>query len=487
MKMNRNRWCGRTRENSFRKPSMKTSVLCGLLMILVLALMASGQGPVSSESIYGVVVETVQEMNRLLDVAIEVAMLGIGNRFPDEQLASARVLVNLLEGPNSPLFDPSVGSSTVIGSGLLPLWEEYFSLVYAIDNDAGRDALASFLPLPTLMSIGDAMVFGMGDFLMLASRAVQRVAGIQGDTEDARAARSDAFRSAYAHLVVVRGSVGDPHLVNGFRVIAELLPPLVVWISPGESIQEAIDRLPKGGVIHLAPGVYEEILTIDKSVTLVGSGQGATILQGVSWRISVLVAAEVPIDVAILDLTLSGGQGGFLIAGAAQVALDSVEFLSVGAGVHVGETASVVATACRFEGCPAAVSLSNTSHGELRNGCRIEDTPEGSLWTVIVNNSSSLVVSDCTIENNATNGIFLQGDVSLHITDSVIQNNDGYGIGFCHPFPGLQMEEERDEPYDGTVTGGGNIIPGADEENPNLRGAFCPDSLDFLTEPLPED
>jgi hypothetical protein len=51
-------------------------------------------------------------------------------------------------------------------------------------------------------------------------------------------------------------------------------------VGPGESIQKAINAAHSGDVIRIAPGTYAGGVTIDKSVGLIGSGAGKTIIKG---------------------------------------------------------------------------------------------------------------------------------------------------------------------------------------------------------------
>lgn len=485
---NRMRKSRTSRAHSAHRYSMRIFITCAAVILLVLPVRAAGQEAGSEGTTYGAIVATVREMNRLLDAALELALSGIGGRLTDDRTAIAQRLLNLLEGPDSALFDPSVDTVEPIGLGLRPLWEEYYSLSLGLDDDTDREAFADSVSLPAIVAMNDLMLFGMGDFLRLASAAAQEAIAIEGETDEAWYARNDAFRAAYAHLSAVRGSIDDPHLVTGFATVANFLPPIEIWITPDESIQAAIDRLPKGGTVHLGPGVYEETLTIEKSVTLAGSGSEETIIQGVEWRSTATVMNDSPLVVTIRDLSLSGGANGIVAVGDSHVSLERVGFEGLRMGVAGGVEARVVCTSCIFENCDTAVNVFDSAQCELREGCRITGCrPEG-LAAIWAGNDAHLIVVDSTIERNAANGIFLQGNATLHVTSSIIRSNLGYGIGSCDPWPKPPTEEElNSQGHHGFVSGGGNIIPDEDEENSNLFGAVCPLSLDFLTEPLTED
>src|SRR5438067_3681699 len=49
-------------------------------------------------------------------------------------------------------------------------------------------------------------------------------------------------------------------------------------VSPGQSIQAAVNAAQPGDTIHVAAGTYRQSVEITKSLTMVGDGQGATII-----------------------------------------------------------------------------------------------------------------------------------------------------------------------------------------------------------------
>ena len=64
-------------------------------------------------------------------------------------------------------------------------------------------------------------------------------------------------------------------------------------VGPGESIQKAINAAHSGDVIRIGPGTFAGGVTIDKSVEMVGSGAGKTIIKGGGPVLTDLVGGHV--------------------------------------------------------------------------------------------------------------------------------------------------------------------------------------------------
>jgi Right handed beta helix region len=76
-----------------------------------------------------------------------------------------------------------------------------------------------------------------------------------------------------------------PLLVVGcFLIVAPSLHAADVEVAAGQSIQKAIDAAPAGAIIQIAPGTFDEHVTITKPLTLEGSGWDKTILKPLENR-----------------------------------------------------------------------------------------------------------------------------------------------------------------------------------------------------------
>lgn len=86
-----------------------------------------------------------------------------------------------------------------------------------------------------------------------------------------------------------------------------------------------------------------------------------------------------------------------------------------------------------------------------------------------------MAISDCAVfENN--DGIVLWGMVQATIDGCTVTGNERYGVALYEE----PCYEEEGALFMGYVTGMSNVIPGPEEPEGNVQGAFCPQGLAFL-------
>jgi len=362
------------------------------------------------------------------------------------------------------------------------------------------------------------------------------------------------IENTYAHAIVVAGtdpnnlnspcgvfmrSVGDEaplplgtitgygNTIQGNVCPATLLfltdpAPSELTVSPGESIQAAIDHIADGGVITIEPGMYVEAITIDRSLILMGAGEephGVVLDANVEGSV-LSVSASSPIEIALSNLVFQGqGMGWAIDVGEnASVEISELEFRDLGTGIRVCDGGSVEASHCDFTGNGSTVVLGSNgyftgswcSFSDNRRAimsfgssvCTLTDstitgcTDDGEAISVFC---TDLELRSCTIRDSVGSAIQLGGGVAtkLHIVNSNLTGN-AYGIdltyGSCNPSddPNWEGATSSDRSY-ATVTGWNNRIPGPDEPDGNREGAFwyCfPDRLSdpsFLTQPQEEE
>ena len=74
------------------------------------------------------------------------------------------------------------------------------------------------------------------------------------------------------------------------------------------TLQACIASLPTGETINILPGVYTETITLNKRVSLIGSGSDQTILRASSGRVMTITGAAVDSSVVISGLMITGGR-----------------------------------------------------------------------------------------------------------------------------------------------------------------------------------
>lgn len=159
-------------------------------------------------------------------------------------------------------------------------------------------------------------------------------------------------------------------------------------LTPGDSIQAAIQAAPAGSTLTLGPGVFVEQLTINKSVTLVGAGAGLTILQppsvltpdylGANHVITVGNGAQVDIEGLTVEVSLTCVAAPFSDGGAIGVGGNASLTLTQSIVTTFGDTSSVGA-ACTVAGVAGLEIVADGIDVGFRSAPLARGTPAGEL------------------------------------------------------------------------------------------------------------
>jgi nitrous oxidase accessory protein NosD len=113
-------------------------------------------------------------------------------------------------------------------------------------------------------------------------------------------------------------------------------------VGPGQSIQKAINAAHSGDVIRIAPGTYAGGVTIDKSVGLIGSGAGKTIIKGGGPVLTIGKAfARSEPKVTISKVKVTGGRTTSSPISKFYVDKKNVIALGAGSRSHPGSTSGI--------------------------------------------------------------------------------------------------------------------------------------------------
>jgi parallel beta-helix repeat protein len=164
------------------------------------------------------------------------------------------------------------------------------------------------------------------------------------------------------------------------------------YVSPGDNIQAAVDHAAaNGGTVVFAPGTYYVNLTIlnpAKSLTLLGAGEGVTILNGNASDRVIFIDSDTDSLVAIRGFTITNGSS------------------SVGAGIS-SRDCSLAISLCIFEdntawddaGGMQIIDDTHTRTISLTN-CTFTGNTAGDNGGGLALNSASPTITNCTFTGN---------------------------------------------------------------------------------------
>jgi len=265
---------------------------------------------------------------------------------------------------------------------------------------------------------------------------------------------------------------------------AQSQPLCKVTVSPGESIQQAIDAAPSDAVICLAPGRWEENLVITKSLTLRGTGkepkevwivgtkeghpvmriesereievqlENLAVAEAKGWKCAVESPQWICPDglqalgkakVLIKDMQVSNNRDGLFVRDSAMVSLTNSTVSNNGSGLSVRDSAMVSLSHSQvsnngdglFVGDSATVSL---SHSQVSNagwwGLFVGDSATVSLGHSQVSNtriglavgdSATVSLSHSQLSDNGI-GVGLRGSAQVSLSHSTVSNNWFIGL-----------------------------------------------------------
>jgi parallel beta-helix repeat protein len=175
-------------------------------------------------------------------------------------------------------------------------------------------------------------------------------------------------------------------------VRAEL--PFIV-VRPGESIQEAINKVKPGGLVFISSGVYHESIIVNKSITITGASAESTIIDGsaTSGAILIICASNVKITMLTVQNTSKSALTGFPI------------------GIHIRNSHNITLERLIIKETSIGIQVTNSSFNTIFN-----DTIDGNYYAgiLIKMNSCKNTITFNNIKNN---------NVGLLIADASCQLN----------------------------------------------------------------
>jgi hypothetical protein len=178
------------------------------------------------------------------------------------------------------------------------------------------------------------------------------------------------------------------------------------------SIRAAIDRARPGDAILIRSGIYEEALTIDKSLTIEGVGD-------VQIDARDRIAAEIkraPVTLRNLALRTRNGQRCVNVMTGAEARLVDCD-VSGGkhAAVRVVESAALLRNCVVRDARVEGVNFAAGARGEVIDCCIHEN---GSHGVRVEGRNSSVTITGCTIYAHRADSVLAEAPATTMLTDS---------------------------------------------------------------------
>ncbi len=160
--------------------------------------------------------------------------------------------------------------------------------------------------------------------------------------------------------------------------------------STAPSIREALDRVDEGGTIWLAPGIYRESVSVNKSVRLAANRNDGTawIVSGASTDHAFKISAA-PIEVELSGIGLRGFSTAIDASEAmgARILLEDLILKEIKTGIRLGQDTALTVTACDFRSTVAEAIRAEgqfrmlQAYGNLFHGGDVYTSQDGHVHT----------------------------------------------------------------------------------------------------------
>jgi parallel beta-helix repeat protein len=217
---------------------------------------------------------------------------------------------------------------------------------------------------------------------------------------------------------------------NGFLHIYNMLGGITSWVSEGypvyvkySSIQEAINSVAEGSTVLVSSGLYEEHLTINKSIALIGENKDTTIVDGTSNGTVFYVRAD-NVSISNFKIQYSGcscqGYCGIYVESHHQnINITGNNLFFNGFGIKVEWTQGVVIAhndiTSNLDYC---IIVSNSS-----TVLTFENYLAGNMGGIRIGNTTALIVSSNIVFNSLYGLDVLDSDNNSFVGNTFSLNN----------------------------------------------------------------
>ncbi len=230
------------------------------------------------------------------------------------------------------------------------------------------------------------------------------------------------------------------------------------------SIQDAIDNAVEGNVIYVYHGLYNEHLTIDKKITLIGEDKGNTIIDGGGTGEIISITGD---NVTIRGFTIQNGEYGIVCERVDSTLIHYNNIENYDYGIYLNQTTDVYVAhntvtngdygIVTFEAFNDAIRFNTISYNTVYGAKDYNSQLKNCFnWNYIHNNNiayyydpdtplSTLEFNGNILENN-TIAIMVENASTISITNNTASGNE-YGIYLINASPVIAYNNVRDSDF----------------------------------------
>lgn len=436
------------------------------------------------------------ELDRLVEMMAQIidqvrdtyyaASQGCNAQTPEELKVNAQVVLNLLEGANSPLFDDSIEIPLYATIGMRPIVDSFEFTEGWFDP-----VVTSNTQKKQLENTYD----GVEHNLYSSSMWIQHILADGTSYSDMRSDMVMVCRLFDILTIQIEGFLAD----LGYEV----------WCGADANLQDVIDNAREGATIYLWPSTFVGSIVITKSITINGSAFATSPvfdakrlaykagIEPDSDGIGIRVMGERPIQVTLEKLVIQNASQALVVEGNALLKMEDVDITGCGVGIATHDSAQVSLRHGYVEHNDIALFLFDGSSMAVEDSFIQQNTnTEG---CILLADNAVLEVNRTEVSNNAGHGIVVDDEAGLEISGSLISDNDGDGIRLlgdsqlimnqtvCNANAGFGVHAVTAEcpstddltasVFTGSVVGAGNLYLEPTDSSGNQLGGLCPGDL----------
>lgn len=283
-------------------------------------------------------------------------------------------------------------------------------------------------------------------------------------------------------------------------------------------IQDAINAAQPGDTIEIKTGTYEENLTVNKSLQLIGEDRDKVTIKGAqAGKPGIAISGDIEVTLegltvaeTILASPKTFQEDGVRVTRSVKLTVTKARFLKNGdSGLELRDRSQATVTDSEFIGNGNngiglfdSAQITVTKSKIFGNGSGLADNFNNGLSAV---GRNTVTLQESTISGNTNDGVFLGGDAEAKLLNNQIVENKMNGVLLLDfvtvELKGNQIQHNNfwgvtevlvdcgfgEDRFDGTVTGeeneiaaNGQGLPDALKQQGDGTGDVCPKELEFL-------